>query len=176
MGHTDKSGFGFCLSWNMCKSASPRTLSEVPAQTIDYRVIDNQVGRDVNAEIATPFEQDECICPLLMKFITSLRKLGQVEPDVETRALASMVTYYVTGKPTTTTINMRMTLHGITRRKELIETFHIVGAALVMHRCSFCAMHGPYPICSDAPPALTRSPRTELVSSSSIMMTFKTTH
>ena len=38
MGHIDKSGSGFYQSWNMCESASPRTLSEVPAQTIDYRV------------------------------------------------------------------------------------------------------------------------------------------
>ena len=41
MGHIDESGSGFCQSWNMCESASPRTLPEVPAQTIDYRVIDN---------------------------------------------------------------------------------------------------------------------------------------
>ena len=67
-------------------------------------------------------EQDECISPLLMKLITSLRKPGQVERDVQT--LASMVTYCVTGKPTTTTINLSMTLYGLTRSKELIETNH----------------------------------------------------
>ena len=97
-----------------------------------------------------------------MQLITSLRKPGQVEPDVKTRALASMVTYYVTGKPTTTTINPSMTLHGLTRSKELIETLHRVGACLSyasvlllrdawavhdLQRCTAC----PHEIAEDRP-------------------------
>ena len=51
MGHIDKSRSGFCQSWNMCELASARTLSEVPAQTIDYRVIDNhQLGANASCQ------------------------------------------------------------------------------------------------------------------------------
>ena len=51
MGHIDISGSGFCQSWNMCESASPQTLPEVPAQTIAYRVIDNhQLGANASCQ------------------------------------------------------------------------------------------------------------------------------
>ena len=46
------------------------------------------------------------------------------------RALASMITYYVTGRPTSTSINLGMHLHGLTRSKELVDIFHRVGVCI----------------------------------------------
>ena len=64
-------------------------------------------------------EQEENLSHILVQYISSLKKAGQVEPDVKARALASLLTYYVTGSPTTTSINLTMNLHGLTRSKEL---------------------------------------------------------
>lgn len=41
-----------------------------------------------------------------------------------------MLTYHVTGSPTITTVNLGMNLHGLTRSKELVDTFHKVGACI----------------------------------------------
>ena len=48
-GHIDESGSGFCQSWNMCESASPRTLLEVPASIIESSTTINSVpSRPIN--------------------------------------------------------------------------------------------------------------------------------
>ncbi len=47
-----------------------------------------------------------------------------------------MITYYVTGSPTTTSIYLGMHLHGLSRSKELVDIFHkvcvCIGYALVL--------------------------------------------
>ena len=79
-------------------------------------------------------EQEEDASPLLVQLISSLRKSGQVTPDAKVLALASMLTYYATSSPTTTSVNLGMNLHGLSRSKELVDVFHRVGA-LVMPQC-----------------------------------------
>ena len=75
-------------------------------------------------------EQEEDLSPLLVQLISLLKKTGQAKPDAKTCALASMLTYHVTGSPTITTVNLGMNLHGLTRSKELVDTFHKVGACI----------------------------------------------
>ena len=83
-------------------------------------------------------EQEEDLSPLHVQLISSLTKPGQVAKAL---ALASMLTFYVTGSPTATSINLGMHLHEITHSKELVDMFHKVGVCfvvLVMHSCSSC--------------------------------------
>lgn len=47
-------------------------------------------------------EQQEELSPLLVQLISSLERSCQVEPDIKAHTLASLLTYYVTRKPTTT--------------------------------------------------------------------------
>jgi hypothetical protein len=75
-------------------------------------------------------EQEEDASPLLVQLISSLRKSGQVTPDAKVLALASMLTYYATSSPTTTSVNLGMYLHGLSRSKELVDIFHRVGACI----------------------------------------------
>lgn len=75
-------------------------------------------------------EQEENFSPLLLRLVSSLKKSGAAEPDARARALVSMIAYYVTGRPTTTTINLSMNLHGLTRSKELVDTFHKFGVGI----------------------------------------------
>lgn len=87
-------------------------------------------------QLATPWppqvaelEQEENLPPVLVQLISSLKKPGQVEHDAKARALASVITY-VTGSPTTTTINLSINLHGPIRSKELVDTFHKCGVGI----------------------------------------------
>ena len=51
-------------------------------------------------------EQEEDASPLLVQLISSLRKSGHyVTPDAKVLALASMLTYYATSSPTTTSVH-----------------------------------------------------------------------
>ena len=99
-------------------------------------------------------EQEEYLSPLLVQLISLLKKPGQVTPDAKALALASMLTYYVTGSPTTTSINLGMHLHGLSRSKELVDMFHKVGVcigyALVLLLRDAWAVHD-LQLCSDCP-------------------------
>ena len=75
-------------------------------------------------------EQEETLPTLGVQLISSLKKPKHDEHDSKARALASMITYYVTGKPTITTTNLSMNLHGLTRSKELVDTFHKCGVCI----------------------------------------------
>ncbi|CAB3976667.1 Hypothetical predicted protein [Paramuricea clavata] len=99
-------------------------------------------------------EQEENLPPLLVQLISSLKKPGQVEQDAKVRALASMITYYVTGSPTTTAVNLSMNLHGLTRSQELVDTFHKCGVGInyssVLLLRDAWAVHG-IQLCSECP-------------------------
>ena len=41
-----------------------------------------------------------------------------------------MLTYYATSSPTTTSVNLGMYLHGLSRSKELVDIFHKVGVCI----------------------------------------------
>ncbi len=69
-----------------------------------------------------------------------------------------MLTYYVSGSPTTTSINLSMNLHGLTRSKELVDTFHkagvCIGYALVLLLRDAWAVHD-LQLCTDYPNEIT---------------------
>ena len=99
-------------------------------------------------------EQEEDASPLLVQLISSLRKSGPVTPDAKVLALASMLTYYATSSPTTTSVNLGMHLHGLSRSKELVDVFHRVGACIsyasVLLLRDAWAVHD-LQLCSDCP-------------------------
>ena len=75
-------------------------------------------------------EQEEDASRHLIQLISSLRKPGKVTSDAKVLALASMLTYYATSSPTTTSVNLGMYLHGLSRSKVLVDIFHKVGVCI----------------------------------------------
>ena len=73
-------------------------------------------------------EEAEKVCGLLVQLLSCLKQPKRKNPDLspETLSLASMITYYVTGRRTSTVV----TGHGMTRSKELVETLHKRGASI----------------------------------------------
>ena len=71
-------------------------------------------------------EESEEVCELLVLLLTWLRHPDRTTPSINptTLSLASMITSYVTGQRTISTINMGVTVHGMTRSKDLVETLH----------------------------------------------------
>ena len=106
----------------------------------DQQLIENLAKRlrnDVNQTETLPWppkvaelEQKEEFSPLVTQLISSLKKPGHPDDDVKACALSSLITYYVTGKATTTAVNLAMTLHGLTRSKELVDLFHKCGMGI----------------------------------------------
>ena len=99
-------------------------------------------------------EQEETLPTLVVQLISSLKKPKHDEHDSKARALGSMITYYVTGKPTITTTNLRMNSHGLTRSKELVDTFHkcgvCIGYSLVLLLRDAWAVHD-LQLCAECP-------------------------
>ena len=58
------------------------------------------------------------------------------------RVLTSAITYFITEKKTLTSVNLTVAIHGMTRRKELIDISHRCGYALVTTISSFCTPFG----------------------------------
>ena len=67
-------------------------------------------------------EDGEDICELLVQLLTWLREPDRKSPNITptTLRLAFMISYYVTGQRTITTINMGVSFHGMTRSKDLM--------------------------------------------------------
>ena len=68
-------------------------------------------------------EKGDEISPLLCKFLTQLKYPNRLPVDIrpEVLSLASLITQYVTGRRTATSINLSMAAHGMTRSKVLEE-------------------------------------------------------
>ena len=68
-------------------------------------------------------EKGDEISPLLCKFLTQLKYPNRLPVDIrpEVLSLASLITQYVTGRRTATSINLSMAAHGMTRSKVLVE-------------------------------------------------------
>ena len=68
-------------------------------------------------------EKGDEISPLLCKFLTWLKHPNRLTVDIspEALSLASLITRYVSGRRTATSINLSMTAHGMTRSKVLVE-------------------------------------------------------
>ena len=77
-------------------------------------------------------EEDENLEPLLLQFLVWLKEPGRTTEDYspEIIALASMITKYVTGRRTTTTCNLSVDVHGLTKNKELVDVLHKLGIGI----------------------------------------------
>jgi len=86
-------------------------------------------------------EQQEELPPLVIKLSTLQGKKGlHLSPN--TLALTSLITQYATKKPTKTVINATIMLHGITRSKELVDSFYKLGMGSVIQMCYFYMIFG----------------------------------
>ena len=74
-------------------------------------------------------EGEEEISELLVLLLTWLKHPDKTNPNINpaTLSLASLITSYITGRRTISSINLGVTLHGMTRSKKVIETFHRYG-------------------------------------------------
>ena len=66
-------------------------------------------------------EEEETLSPLVLKLLSALRGKKGVDLSPCTLTLTSLLMQYVMKQPTTTSINASITLHGMTRSKELID-------------------------------------------------------
>ncbi|KAG0720537.1 hypothetical protein GWK47_048318 [Chionoecetes opilio] len=63
-------------------------------------------------------------------------KKGVVNLSPNTLFLTSLITQYIVKRPTTTAINATVTLHGVTRSKELVDSYYKLGEDTA-HRCNW---------------------------------------
>ena len=102
----------------------------------DEQLIQN-VARQLSQKIkATPkmpwppridhLEEGDHLCELLLKLLTWLKQPERNTADLSpaTLSLASMITYHITGERTTTATNLAVTVHGMTRCKDLLDILH----------------------------------------------------
>ena len=77
-------------------------------------------------------EETENVCEMLLKFLTWLKNPKRKSADINptTLSLASMITYYITGRRTTSVINMGISVHGMTRSKDLVQMLHKTGMSI----------------------------------------------
>ena len=75
-------------------------------------------------------EDEENLSPYVLMLLSALRGKKRVDLSPCTLALTSLLMQYVMKKPTTTSINASITLHGMTRSKELIDSFHKLGMGI----------------------------------------------
>ena len=72
------------------------------------------------------------MCEVLLKLLTWLTNPERTTVDLSpaTLSLASMITYHITGQRTISAINLGVTVHGMTRSKDLVETLHKSGVCI----------------------------------------------
>lgn len=77
-------------------------------------------------------EEDEQLCELLLKLLTWLKQPQRKTADLSPAplSLASMIIYHITGQRTTTVINLGVSVHGMTRSKDLVDTLHKSGVCI----------------------------------------------
>ena len=77
-------------------------------------------------------EEGEQLCELLLKLLTWLKHPEKKAPDLSpaTLSLVSMIQYHITGRRTTTAINLGINVHGMTRSKDLVNTLHKSGVCI----------------------------------------------
>ena len=98
-------------------------------------------------------EEEEELSPLMLQLLSALRGKKGVDLSPTTLSFTSLITQYVSKRPTSTAINATITLHGMTRSKELVDSFYKLGMGIsylnvlllhdvwTMHdlkRCSVC--------------------------------------
>ena len=77
-------------------------------------------------------EEDEEVCKLLLQLLTWLKQPQRKTPDLSPTilSLASMLTYYITGRRTTVLLTLVSIVHGMTRSKDLVNTLHKSGVCI----------------------------------------------
>ncbi|KAK1904194.1 Serine/threonine-protein kinase ATG1 [Dissostichus eleginoides] len=98
-------------------------------------------------------EEEEELPPLVLQLLSALQGKHGVDLSPSTLSLTSLITQYIIKRPTTTAINATVTLHGLTRSKELVDSYYKLGMGIsypnvlllrdvwTMHdleRCSVC--------------------------------------
>lgn len=73
-------------------------------------------------------EREENLNELLLKLVIWLKhpKIFTVDDSPSVRSIASILTSYIAGKRTVFETNLSVTLHGMTKTKEIIDTLHKV--------------------------------------------------
>jgi len=66
----------------------------------------------------------------MLQLLSALRGNNRKDLSASTICLASLLTQYITKRPTITAINATITLHGMTRSKELVDSFHKLGMGI----------------------------------------------
>ena len=74
--------------------------------------------------------EEEELSPLIVQLLSTLSGKKGVDLSPSALSLASLLTQYITNCPTTTAINATVTLHGITRSKELVDSYHKLGMGI----------------------------------------------
>jgi len=80
--------------------------------------------------VVAQLEEEEKLSPLLVQLLSYLHGKKGVHPSVKTLSLASLITQHITKRPTTTAINASVTLHGMTRSKELVDSYYKLGMGI----------------------------------------------
>ena len=75
-------------------------------------------------------EEAKELSPLLLHLISALHGKPGVDLSPKSLSLTSFLTQHILGKPTRTSINAFVTLHGITRSKELVDSNHKLGIGI----------------------------------------------
>ena len=75
-------------------------------------------------------EEEEELSPLLVQLLSALRGKKEVDLSPCTLSLTSLITQYTIKQPTTTAINATITLHGLTRSKELGDSYYKLGTGI----------------------------------------------
>ena len=90
--------------------------------------LSKRIINDVKATGTVPWppsvdelEEPEELSPLLLKLVSSLSGKSEIDLSSKVLSLTSFLTQHILGQPTKTSINASVTLHGITRSKELVE-------------------------------------------------------
>jgi len=79
-------------------------------------------------------QEEELLCTSRNKVITSFTR----KERHTVLTLTSLITQYVTKKPTTTAINATIMLHGITHSKELVDSFYKLGMGISYPNVLLC--------------------------------------
>ena len=78
--------------------------------------------------------EEEIVNQLLLKLLSAMKKKHghkelSEEDNLVLRVLASLISYFITGKRMLTSVNLTVVIHGMMRSKELID---------MLHKCGIC--------------------------------------
>ena len=88
------------------------------------------VGSIVWPPTVDELEETEELSPLLLHLISALRGKPGLDLSPKSLSLTSFLTQHILGTPTRTSINTSVTLHGITRNKELVDSNQKLGIGI----------------------------------------------